>query len=66
MVLTVVIYQDAEGWYIGSIPGLHGCRTQAKTLPELYERLKEVALLCLEESPPEEEIKFVGVQNIEV
>lgn len=49
MSLTVVIYQDAEGWYIGSIPGLQGCRTQARTLPDLYERLKEVALLCTEE-----------------
>ena len=48
MTLPVIIYQDAEGWFLGSIPTLQGCRTQAKTLPELYERLNEVALLCVE------------------
>ncbi|MFH1546306.1 MAG: type II toxin-antitoxin system HicB family antitoxin [Patescibacteria group bacterium] len=66
MDLTVIIEQDAAGWYLGLIPALHGCRTQAKTLPELYKRLEEVALLCLKDEKPETETKFIGVQNIKI
>lgn len=67
MSFTVLIYQDAAGWFLGSIPELHACRTQAKTLPELYERLKEVAMLCLEEEgKPETDMRFVGIQNIDL
>jgi len=66
MTLPVIIYQDAEGWFLGSIPTLQGCRTQAKTLPELYERLNEVALLCMEEEGQQEELRFVGIQNIDL
>ena len=40
---------------------------RAKSLPELYERLKEVALLCLEEQKhPDVELRFIGVQNIDL
>ncbi len=67
MNFTVIIEQDSEGWFLGSIPQLHGCRTQAKTLPELYERLQEVAQLCVEcEDNPEEQLTFIGVQNINI
>ena len=67
MTLTVIIQQDSDGWFLGSIPSLHGCRTQAKSLPELYERLKEVALLCLEEQKvPDTELRLIGVQNIDL
>ncbi len=69
MNLTAIIEQDKEGWYLGHIPSLYGCRTQAKSLPELYERLEEVALLCLEEEhsiAETEEKKFIGVQNLQI
>ena len=67
MTFTMIIQQDADGWFLGSFPALHGCRTQAKSLPELYERLKEVALLCLEEQKhPDVELRFIGVQNIDL
>ena len=66
MNFTVIIQQDSDGWFLGSIPQLHACRTQAKTLPELYKRLEEVAKLCLEQEKPESEIKLIGVQNLQI
>jgi len=66
MDFTVIIQQDKEGWFLGSIPNIHGCRTQAKTLIQLYKRLEEVALLCLEGQEPEEEVKFIGIQNLKI
>ena len=45
---TVLIEQDEEGWLVGSVPSLHGCHTQARTMDELLERMEEVIQLCLE------------------
>jgi predicted RNase H-like HicB family nuclease len=44
----VVIEKDSDGFYIGSVPSLKGCYTQAKSLDELMDRIKEVIELCLE------------------
>ena len=44
----VIIEQDEEGYFVASVPALPGCYTQAKTLPELKERVREAILLCLE------------------
>jgi len=51
---TVLIEQDEDGYYVATVPALKSCYTQAKTLEELYPRIKEVIELCLEEdmSPP--------------
>lgn len=66
--LTVIIERDEDGFFVGTVPELKGCHTQAKSLDELIERMKEAALLCLEAEgkPPEGELKFVGVQRIAV
>ena len=66
----VIIEKDEDGWYIGKVTSLKGCHTQAKTIPELYERLNEVVSLCLgaEEELCHEKVspnKFVGVYNLE-
>lgn len=45
---TVVIEKDEDGFFVGSVPRLHGCHTQAKTLDQLMIRMKEAVLLCLE------------------
>ena len=45
---TVLIEMDEEGWLVGSVPSLHGCHTQARTMDELLERMEEVIRLCLE------------------
>jgi predicted RNase H-like HicB family nuclease len=51
---TVVIEIDEDGYYIGTAPQLKGCYTQAKSLDELMERMKEAVQLCLEvEGEPE-------------
>ncbi len=54
---TIVIEQDEDGIYVASVPELEGCHTQAKTLEELQERIKEAIQLYLEvESELVEEI----------
>ncbi len=54
--------------YVGVVPGIPGAHTQAASLDELQENLKEVLQLCLEELDGQEEFlpRFVGVQQIEV
>jgi predicted RNase H-like HicB family nuclease len=45
---TVVIEKDEDGYYVAYVPELPGCHTQAKTLDELLERIKEAVELYLE------------------
>ena len=45
----VVVERDAEGFYVASVPVLQGCHTQAQSLDELMDRVREVIALCLEE-----------------
>ena len=66
----VIIEQDEAGNYIGRVPNLRSCYTQAKTLPELYKRLEEVVALSIEVekkyfSKNIPSTKFIGVQNLE-
>jgi predicted RNase H-like HicB family nuclease len=44
----VVIERDEEGFYVASVPELHGCHTQARSLDVLVERIRETVELCLE------------------
>jgi predicted RNase H-like HicB family nuclease len=46
--LTVIIARDEDGYFVGTVPELKGCHTQAKSLDKLIERMREAALLCLE------------------
>ena len=62
---NVVVERDREGFYVASIPELQGCHTQAKSLDELMERIREAAELCLEVQGQEiEGLEFVGVQRL--
>jgi predicted RNase H-like HicB family nuclease len=45
---NVIIERDSEGYFVASVPSLAGCHTQAKSLDELIERIKEAIELCLE------------------
>ena len=65
MRFAVVIERDEDGFYVASIPELPGCHTQAKTLDELANRVKEAVELYLESEGVKVEGK-VGVQFIEV
>ncbi len=64
---NVVIERDSEGFYMASVPELHGCHTQARSLDKLLNRIKEAIELCLEVEgfgiTPSE---FVGVQRVAV
>ena len=46
--LPVIIEKDESGYFVGIVPSLRSCYTQAKTLPELYKRLQEAVSLSLE------------------
>jgi predicted RNase H-like HicB family nuclease len=63
---NVVIERDSEGWLIGSVPALEGCHTQARSLDELMERMREAIALCLEDGGDREIPEFVGVQQVAV
>jgi len=63
----VLIEQDEDGIYVASVPALKGCHTQAKTLEDLWSRIREAIELCLEvEDQEEPPMRFVGVQHIEI
>lgn len=64
---NVVIERDADGWYIGSVPALRGCHTQAKSLDKLMVRIREAIELCLEvQGDKLEPMDFVGVQRVTI
>lgn len=62
---TILIEQDEDGYYVATVPALKSCYTQAKTLEELYPRIKEAIELCLEEEEPTP-MKFVAVQQLDI
>ena len=64
---SVVIERDEEGYLVASVPSLPGCHTQARSLDELSERIKEAIALYLEVEPEAAEpLDFVGIQRVTV
>jgi predicted RNase H-like HicB family nuclease len=60
---NVVVERDSEGFYVASVPEL--CHTQARSLDELMNRIREAAELCLEtQGEDTENLEFVGVQRL--
>ena len=41
MKYTVILERDEEGYFVVSVPALHGCLTQGKTKEEALENAKE-------------------------
>jgi len=63
----VVIERDSEGYYVASVPQIPACHSQARSLDEVTERIREAIGLCLEvEGVPERELEFVGIQRVTV
>ena len=64
---NILIEQDEDGILVASVPELHGCHTQARSLDELMIRIREAIELCLEvEGSPNPVPRFVGFQRISV
>lgn len=64
---NVIVEKDSDGFYVSTVPALHGCHSQAKSLDELLIRTKEVIELCLEvENSTYESNEFIGVQRLAV
>jgi predicted RNase H-like HicB family nuclease len=66
----VLIEQDEDGVYIGKVPELPGCLTQGDSLDELMQNIREAIELYLdvqaEDKKLPDQIKFIGVQEVEV
>ncbi|WP_083468773.1 type II toxin-antitoxin system HicB family antitoxin [Nostoc piscinale] len=43
---NVIIERDSDGYFVASVPSLAGCHTQAQSLEELMECIKEAIELC--------------------
>jgi predicted RNase H-like HicB family nuclease len=62
---TAVVEKDTEtGLYVGYVPGFPGAHTQAESLDELHENLREVLEMLLEDGEPQFETEFVGTQEV--
>lgn len=60
----VVIERDEDGYYVASVPRLPNCHTQARSLDEVTQRIREAIELCLEEGLPTQGLEFIGLQRI--
>jgi predicted RNase H-like HicB family nuclease len=54
------------GLYVGYVPGFPGAHTQAETLDELNENLREVIEMLLEDGEPELDGEFIGTQRVKI
>jgi predicted RNase H-like HicB family nuclease len=64
---SVLIERDEEGYYVASVPVLSGCHTQARSLDELMNRVREASALYLEVNAGEaDNLEFVGIQRLSI
>ena len=54
------------GLYVGHVPGFPGAHTQAETLDELRQNLREVIEMLLEDGEPNLDAEFVGTVTVAV
>ena len=47
-VYTVIVEKDEDGWFVGSVPMLPGCHTQAGSIGQLMDRMSEAIAVYLE------------------
>ena len=61
----MVVERDAEGFFVAMVPSLPGCHTQARSLDQLMERVREAIELYLEVGgEPVEDLDFLGGQRV--
>jgi predicted RNase H-like HicB family nuclease len=64
---TVIVEQDEDGFFVGSVPELRGCHTQGRTIEELLELIKDAILLCLDDEDEQEPpMKLVAIHRVAV
>lgn len=61
---TVLIEEGEDGYFIAGVVELPGCHTQAKSLGELMERVKEAISLYPEAGKDVKFPRFVGILKI--
>lgn len=52
--------------FVGYVPNFPGAHSQGETLDELYDNLREVIEMLLEDGEPALETEFVGTQTLVV
>lgn len=64
---TIVIERDPDtNLLVGYVPGFPGAHSQAESLDELQENMREVIEMLLEDGEPRIEGEFVGTQLVSV
>jgi predicted RNase H-like HicB family nuclease len=64
---TAVVERNPDtGLLVGYVPGFPGAHSQAESLDELRENLREVIAMVLEDGEPKLEAEFVGTQSIAI
>lgn len=59
---TAIIERDPESnLYIGYVPGFPGAHTQAESMEELQENLREVLIMLLEDGDPRQ--RYAGASQ---
>jgi len=61
-------FDETTGLFVGTVPGIPGAHTQAASLDELKDNLKEVLELCALENAEAvtNRPRFVGLHQIEI
>jgi predicted RNase H-like HicB family nuclease len=63
----MIVEKDEDGYFIGVVPDLQGCHTQARSLSQLEKRIKEAIALCLEVQRRDfRQNQFIGFHQVEL
>jgi len=62
--MAVVERCPETGLYVGYVPGFPGAHSQAESLDELQDNLREVIKMLLEDGEPALETEFIGTQAV--
>lgn len=60
----IIIERDEDGLYVGDVPELPGCHTQAKSLDLLIKRIREAIAAYRESNQTKRRMEFIGVQRV--
>jgi predicted RNase H-like HicB family nuclease len=62
---SILVEKDEDGYLVATVPTLPGCHTQAKSMDDLLERVKEAIEVYLEAEKDIDISEFVGVRVVE-